>query len=63
MELKVSTGKSFLSRSYASSDKVSKAHCHDCYEIYYMIEGNRRYFINEKIFDVRIRNGLIITDK
>ena len=63
MELKVSTGESFLSRSCASSDGVSKAHCHDCYEIYYMIEGNRRYFINEKIFDVRTGDVIVIPEQ
>lgn len=63
MELKVGTGESFLQRSYASSDMVSKAHCHDCYEIYYLIEGNRRYFINEKIFDVQQGDVIVIPDR
>lgn len=35
-----------------SSRGMTQSHFHDFYEIYYLLEGERRYFINHTIYDV-----------
>ena len=39
-----------LSEQTASS--MSQSHIHDYYEIFYLLEGQRRYFINHTLYDV-----------
>ena len=42
------------------SDFISRAHFHTHYEIYYMKEGRRRYFINNEIFDVHSGDIILV---
>lgn len=38
--------------SETGSKGMSQSHFHDYYEIYYLLEGNRRYFINHTLYDI-----------
>lgn len=38
--------------SETNSKGMSQSHFHDYYEIYYLLEGKRRYFINHTLYDV-----------
>ncbi|MBQ6706674.1 MAG: AraC family transcriptional regulator [Clostridia bacterium] len=46
----------------ALSVTMSNMHYHDSYEIYYLLSGKRRYFINHKIFDL-IPGDIILIPK
>lgn len=41
---------------------MSQSHFHDYYEIYYLLEGNRRYFINHTLYDISA-NDVILVNK
>ena len=43
---------SFFNYSRRISNSVPQAHFHETYEIYYLVEGNRRYVIEDKIYDI-----------
>ncbi|MGN1114954.1 MAG: AraC family ligand binding domain-containing protein, partial [Candidatus Ornithomonoglobus sp.] len=47
-------GKKFYIEKLYEDDSsgMKHSHFHDFYEIYYLLEGTRRYFINHTIYDV-----------
>lgn len=48
-------GKNFYIETFneLNSSGMKQSHFHDFYEIFYLLEGERRYFINHTIFDVQ----------
>ncbi len=36
-----------------SADKMPTSHFHPTYEVYYLISGKRRYFIKDKVYEIR----------
>jgi len=46
--------------SETTSPGMSKTHFHDYYEIYYLLEGKRRYFINHTLYDVSPYDVIIV---
>lgn len=48
--------------SETSSKGMSSSHFHDYYEIYYLLEGKRRYFINHSLYDV-LPHDIILVNK
>lgn len=40
--------------------KMAQAHSHDAYEIYYLVSGNRRFFINDSIYYIKAGDLVII---
>ena len=40
--------------------QVSPPHCHDTYELYYMLKGRTTYFIEDKIYSVDTGNFVFI---
>ena len=45
-----------------SSEGMTKSHIHDYYEIFYLLDGHRRYFINHTILDV-LPHDIILVNK
>jgi len=39
---------------------MGSAHCHEYYEVYYLLSGERRYFIGNRILDVRAGDVVLI---
>lgn len=48
--------------SETNSKGMSSSHFHDYYEIYYLLEGKRRYFINHSLYDV-LPHDIILVNK
>ena len=48
------------SLSETHSTGMQQSHFHDYYEIYYLLEGKRRYFINHTLYDVEPFDVLLI---
>ena len=42
------------------STDMTQAHVHDYYEIFYLLEGQRRYFVNHTLYDVMPYNVVLI---
>ena len=40
--------------------QISPPHCHDTYELYYMLKGRTTYFIEDKIYSVDTGNFVFI---
>ncbi|MCI8405370.1 MAG: AraC family transcriptional regulator [Clostridia bacterium] len=57
-------GKNLWVESLSETDAagMSQSHFHDYYEIYYLLEGKRRYFINHTLYDVTA-NDIILVNK
>lgn len=57
-------GKSLWVESLSETDAagMSQSHFHDYYEIYYLLEGKRRYFINHTLYDISA-NDIILVNK
>lgn len=45
-----------------ASTGMNQSHLHDYYEIYYLLEGQRRYFVNHTLYDV-IPHDIIFVNK
>ena len=48
--------------SEAASEGMSQSHIHDYYEIYYLLEGKRRFIINHTLYDI-VPQDLMLIDK
>lgn len=46
--------------SETNSMGMSSSHFHDYYEIYYLLEGKRRYFINHSLYDVSPHDIILV---
>lgn len=57
-------GKNLWVESLSETDAagMSQSHFHDYYEIYYLLEGKRRYFINHTLYDITA-NDITLVNK
>ncbi len=55
-------GKNLWVESLSETDAsgMSQSHFHDYYEIYYLLDGNRRYFINHTLYDVTANDIMLV---
>lgn len=53
---------SFFHYNRSQSTSMPKAHFHETYEIYYLIEGKRRYVIEDKMYDIDPGDMILIPE-
>ena len=53
---------SFFHYNCSKSTNMPKAHFHETYEMYYLIEGKRRYVIEDKIYDIYPGDMILIPE-
>lgn len=53
---------SFFHYNRSQSTSMPKAHFHETYEIYYLIEGKRRYVIEDKMYDIGPGDMILIPE-
>ncbi len=62
MEEKITINPRFAREKVTEKRKMCEIHCHDDYELYYLVDGDTKYFIDNELFHLR-KGDFIFIDK